>query len=76
MSQPTDAVTVGLEMGPHLLRRIDAVASKLNIERSEALRTAILLWLEEEERNAACRDRMLKMRASASRDTRIAWSPQ
>ena len=72
MSRPTDAVTVGVEMGPHLLRRIDAVASKLDIERSEAIRTAILLWLEEEERNNACRDRMLKMRAETSRASRIA----
>ena len=59
-------------MGPHLLRRIDAVASMLDIERSEAIRTAILLWLEEEERNGACRDRMLKMRAETSRASRIA----
>ncbi len=72
MSRPTDAVTVGVEMGPHLLRRIDAVASKLDIERAEAIRTAILLWLEEEERRAAYRDRMLKMRAGASRDSRSA----
>ena len=71
MSRPTDAVTVGVEMGPHLLRRIDAVVSKLDIERSEAIRAAILLWLEEE-RNAACRDGMLTMRAGASRDSRIA----
>ena len=59
-------------MGPHLLRRIDVVASMLDIERSEAIRAAILLWLEEEERNAACRDRMLKMRAETSRASRIA----
>jgi metal-responsive CopG/Arc/MetJ family transcriptional regulator len=72
MSRPTDAVTVGVEMGPHLLRRIDAVASQLGIERSEAIHTSILLWLEEQERNAACRDRMLKMRAETSRASRTA----
>ena len=48
------------------------MASKLDIGRSEAIRTAILLWLEEEERNGACRDRMLKMRAETRRALRIA----
>lgn len=59
-------------MPPRLLRRIDAVAKSLDIDRTEALRTAVARWLEEEERNAACRDRMLKVRATNSGASRIA----
>ena len=59
-------------MAPHLLRRLDAVAQALDMDRTEAMRTAILRWLEEEERNAACRDRMLKVRATKGGASRIA----
>lgn len=72
MSRPTDAIAVGVQMSPHLLRRIDAVAANLDIDRSEAIRTAIAGWLEEEERSKACRDRMLKVRAMTSRNSRTA----
>ena len=59
-------------MAPHLLRRLDAVAKALDMDRSEALRTAVARWLEEEERNAACRDRVLKVRATNGGASRIA----
>ena len=59
-------------MAPHQLRRLDAVAQALDMDRNEAMRTAISLWLQEEERNAACRDRMLKVRATNSGASRIA----
>ena len=59
-------------MSPRLLRRLDAVAKSLDIDRTEAMRTAFVRWLEEEERNAACRDRVLKVRATNSRASRIA----
>ena len=42
------------------------------MDRSEALRTAVARWLEEEERNTACRDRMLKVRAMNGAASRIA----
>lgn len=72
MPRTTDAVTVGVELAPHLLRRLDAVAAALDMERTEAMRAAIARWLQEEERTAACRDRMMKVRATAGRDSRIA----
>ena len=59
-------------MPPRLLRRIDAVAKSLHIDRTEALRTAVARWREEEERNAARRDRVLKVRAMNSGASRIA----
>ena len=59
-------------MAPHLFRRLDAVVSKLHMDRSEAVRTAVVMWLEEAERNAACHDRMLKVRATMGRASRIA----
>ena len=59
-------------MAPHLLRRVDAVAKALDIDRTEVLHTAVARWLEEEERNVACRDRMLKVRAMKSGASRIA----
>ncbi len=59
-------------MAPHLLRRLDAVAKALDMDRTEALRTAVARWLEEEERNAACRDRVLKVRATNGAASRSA----
>ena len=51
-------------MGAHLLRRLDAVASDLGMDRPEAIHTALLHWLEQEERKTAVRNRMLRVRAS------------
>ena len=59
-------------MPPRVLRRLDAVAKALDMDRTEAMRTAILSWLQEEERSAAGRDRMLKVRATNSGASRIA----
>ena len=53
-------------MAPHLLRRLDAVAKALDMDRTEAVRVAVVDWLEETERDAACRERMLKVRATSS----------
>ena len=50
-------------MGAHLLRRLDAVASDLGMDRPEAIHTALLHWLEQEERKTAVRNRMLRVRA-------------
>ena len=58
-----DTVTVEVLLGAHLLRRLDAVASDLGIDRPEALHTALLHWLEQEERKPAVRNRMLAVRA-------------
>ena len=63
MPRHPDTVTVGVTMGAHLLRRLDAVASDLGMDRPEALHTALLHWLEEEERKTAVRNRMLSVRA-------------
>ena len=59
-------------MPPHQLRRLDAVAAAHDMDRTDVIRLAIASWLDEEERTAACRDRVLKVRATASRSTRIA----
>ena len=40
---------VGVPMVAHLLRRLDAVASDLGMDRSKAIHTALLHWLEKEE---------------------------
>ena len=50
-------------MGAHLLRRLDTVAFDLGMDRPEAIHTALLHWLEKEERKTAVRNRMLMMRA-------------
>ena len=59
-------------MAPHLLRRLDAVAKALDMDRTEAVRTAVGCWLEEKERDAACRDRVLKVRRTKGGASRIA----
>ena len=56
-------VSVGVPTGAHLLRRLDAVASDLGLDRPEALHTALLHWLEQEERKTPVRNRMLRVRA-------------
>ena len=72
MPRHPDTVTVGVTMGAHLLRRLDAVASDLGMDRPEALHTALLHWLEEEERKTAVRNRMLSVRAWPKTDVRTA----
>ena len=47
MPQHPDTVTVGVPTGAHLLRRLDAVASDLGMDRPEAIHTALLHWLEQ-----------------------------
>ena len=42
MPRHPDTVTVGVPMGAHLLRRLDAVASDLGMDRPEAIHTALL----------------------------------
>ena len=63
MPRHPDTVAVGVPMGAHLLRRLDAVASDLGMDRPEAIHTALLHWLEQEERKTAVRNRMLTIRA-------------
>ena len=63
MPQNPDPVTVALPIGAALLRRLDAVAVDLHLDRPEALRAALLSWLEQEERKTAGRNRMLMIRA-------------
>ena len=46
MPRHPDTVAVGVPMGAHLLRRLDAVASDLGMDRPEAIHTALLHWLE------------------------------
>ena len=72
MPRSTNTVAVQVDLAPHLLRRLDAIASKLDMDRGDAIRTAVMLWLQQEERNAACHDRMLKVRATASGAARTA----
>lgn len=57
-------------MPARMLRRLDVVAAALDMDRTEAMRTAIMGWLQEQERNTACRDRMLKVRATTGRTSR------
>ena len=59
-------------MGTHLLCRLDAVASDLGMDRPEAIHTALLHWLEEEERKTAVRNRMLRVRMWPKTDVRTA----
>ena len=72
MPRHPDTVTVGVPMGAHLLRRLDAVASVLGMDRPEAIHTALLHWLEQEERQTAVRNRMLAVRASPKTNGRTA----
>ena len=72
MPRHPDTVTVRVPMGAHLLRRLDAVASDLGMDRPEALHTALLHWLEQEERKTAVRNRMLRVRAWPKTDVRTA----
>ena len=50
MLRHPDLVTVGVPIGAHLLRRLDAVTSDLGLDRPDALHAALLCWLEQEER--------------------------
>ena len=59
-------------MVAHLLRRLDAVASDLGMDRSKAIHTALLHWLEKEERKTAVRNRMLTIRALTKPKVRTA----
>ena len=63
MPRDLDHVTVALPIGAALLRRLDAVAADLHLDRPDALQAALLSWLEQEERKTAGRDRMLTIRA-------------
>ena len=40
----------GVPIGAYLLRRLDAVASDIGLDRPDALHAALLCWLEQEER--------------------------
>ena len=59
MPQHPDTVTVEVLLGADLIRRLDAVASDLGMDRPEAIHTALLHWLEQEERKTAVRNRIL-----------------
>ena len=72
MPRHLDTVTVGIPMGAHLLRRLDTVAFDLGMDRPEAIHTALLHWLEKEERKTAVRNRMLMVRAWPKTDVRTA----
>ena len=72
MPRHPDTVTVGVPIGADLLRRLDAVAVDLGLDRPEAIHTALLHWLEEEERKTAVRNRMLSVRAWPKTDVRTA----
>ena len=72
MPRHPDTVTVGVPTGARLLRRLDAVASDLGMDRPEAIHTALLHWLEQEERKTAVRNRMLAVRAWPKTDVRTA----
>ena len=63
MSRDPDPVTVALPIGAALLRRLDAVAADIHLDRTDALHAALLCWLEEEERKTAGRNHMLTIRA-------------
>ena len=63
MPRHPDPVTVEVPIGAHLIRRLDAVAADLHLDRPDALHAALLCWLEEEERKTAGRNRMLTIRA-------------
>ena len=72
MPQHPDTVTVEVLLGADLIRRLDAVASDLGMDRPEAIHTALLHWLEQEERKTAVRNRMLSVRAWPKTDVRTA----
>ena len=67
-----DTVTVKVLLGAQLLRRLDAVASDLGMDRPEAIHATLLHWLEQEERKTAVRNRMLRVRAWPKTDVRPA----
>ena len=46
MLRHPDLVTVGVPISAHLLRRLDAVASDLGLDRPDALHAALLCWLD------------------------------
>ena len=56
MLRHPDLVTVGMPIDAHLLRRLDAVASDLGLDRPDALHAALLCWLEQEERKTAVQE--------------------
>ena len=62
-------------MGAHLLRRLDAVASDLGMDRPEAIHAALLHWLEKKERETTVRNRMLRVRAWPKTAVSSATSP-
>ena len=72
MPRHPDPVTVGVPIGAHLLRRLDAVAGDLGLDRPDALHAALLCWLEQAERTTAVRDRMRMIRALTKTDVRPA----
>ena len=53
---------MALPIGAAMLRRLDAVAADLHLDRPEALHTALLSWLEQEKRKTAGRNRTLMIR--------------
>ena len=53
---------MALPIGAVMLRRLDAVAADLHLDRPEALHTALLSWLEQEKRKTAGRNRMFMIR--------------
>ena len=63
MPRHPDPFTVGVPIGAALLRRLDAVAADLHLDRPEAIHAALLCWLEQEESKTAVRDRMRTIRA-------------
>ena len=63
MPRHPDPFTVALPIGAALLRRLDAVAADLHLDRPEALHTTLLSWLEQEERKTAGRNHMHMIRA-------------
>ena len=72
MPRHPDTVTVKVLLGAQLLRRLDAVASDLGMDRPEAIHATLLHWLEQEERKTAVRNRILRVRAWPKTDVRPA----
>ena len=72
MPRHPDPVTVVVPIGAHLLSRLDTVASDLHLDRPEAIHTALLCWLEQEESKTAVRDRMRTIRALTKTAVRTA----
>ena len=50
MARHPDPVTVGVPIGAALLRRLDAVAADLHLDRPDALHAALLSWLSSNSR--------------------------